>query len=324
MAVYTDVSLDALNHFLSDYDIGTARSFKGIAEGVENSNYFLETTDIRAILTLYEKRINADDLPYYLSIMAHLAAKGLPAPLPIKDKAGKALKTLMNRPACVISFLSGVSTDTPSTRQCYRVGKALAEMHQALADFDQNKPNDFSTTNWQSMIMATQDDCSNSHHQNMHRELVQEMAYLEGNWPEDNQLPVGTIHGDLFPDNVLFTGDSVSGLIDFYFACTDTLAYDLAIMITAWCFDSRQNFMAAHASALARGYGEIRPLTDTEKSMMTILCRGACLRFTLTRLVDWFIDVDGAVVKKKNPEDFFKRLQFFQSVQEDILWQNPS
>lgn len=314
MAVYTKVSAKALGAFLKDYDAGKAVSFKGIAEGVENSNYLLETTEMRAILTLYEKRADPADLPYYLDIMSHLAAKGVQSPEPIQDKQGQALKKLAGRPACMISFLTGVSTETPNSNQAFAVGELLATLHESLMDFPQKRPNSLSIDSWQQMIDAARDaaTATDSPFAALHREAESECKSLMQHWPQD--LPTGTIHADLFPDNILLTGDSVTGVIDFYFACTDALAYDLAVTLTAWCFDVHQTYLPNLAAAMIKGYESVRPLTATEKTALPLLCRGSCMRFMLTRLTDWFVDTGTAVVHKKDPRDYQARLRHFQSM----------
>jgi len=313
MAVYTQVDDQMLAAFLAKYDVGDAVSFKGIAEGVENSNYLLATTKAQYILTLYERRANLADLPYFLDMMEHLAQKGLPAPLPIKDKSGAALQTLAGRPACMISFLQGVSVDHMSENHCAELGATLALMHNALSDYPVNRENELSLTGWVDLFAKLKnkvDDvlpgvC----------DLIEtEIAFLQENWPSD--LPEGTIHADLFPDNVLFTGEKITGLIDFYFGCTDILAYDLAICINAWCFNDDHVFEAKNAKRLLEMYDIHRRLTPAEQDALPILCRGAALRFLLTRLYDWLHPVEGAVVRPKDPADYVKRLKFHQSVKD--------
>lgn len=313
MAVYTKVDDQTLNAFLANYDVGEAVSFKGIAEGVENSNYLLETTKSRYILTLYEKRANPEELPYFLNLMEHLEANGIPSPLPIRDKKGKALQTLAGKPACLISFLSGVSVDYPSEMQCAALGAMLAEMHKAGQSFTENRANDLSLDGWKSLAEKTQNRADEVA-PDLADEIAHEIASLSKNWPQG--LPSGTIHADLFPDNVLFTGNSITGVIDFYFGCTDMLAYDLAVCINAWCFDQDHNFMPAHAKRLVEMYDAHRPISAAEITALPLLCRGAAMRFLLTRLYDWLNPVEGAVVTPKNPLDYLKRLKFHQQVRD--------
>ncbi len=313
MAVYTQVDDRTLAAFLADYDVGNATSFKGIAEGVENSNYLLETTKARFILTLYEKRANPDDLPYFLDMMEHLAKHDIPAPLPIRDKTGDALRTLNGRPACLISFLSGVSVNEPSPEHSAALGAMLARMHIATRNFDQNRPNDLSLEGWKKLAQDTKaraDEVAPG----LAQLIADELAFLDANWPKD--LPKGTVHADLFPDNVLFTGHEITGVIDFYFGCTDFLAYDIAICINAWCFDRDQQFNAQCAKRMTELYDTHRRLEGAEVAALPILCRGAALRFLLTRLYDWLNPVEGAVVKPHNPIEYLKKLKFHQSVRD--------
>ncbi|WP_417451357.1 homoserine kinase [Kordiimonas sp.] len=313
MAVYTQVDDRTLAEFLAQYDVGEAISFKGIAEGVENSNYLLETTKARFILTLYEKRADPEDLPYFLNMMEHLASQGVPSPLPIRDNAGDALKTLAGRPACLISFLSGVSVNQPSPDQCAALGAMLAQMHTAADGFDEVRENDLSLGGWHKLADTIRERADEVL-PGLSAMIDNELAYLDAAWPSD--LPRGTIHADLFPDNVLFTGDQITGVIDFYFGCTDYFAYDIAICINAWCFDDAQRFDAARAKRLTELYDIHRRLSGAEVTALPVLCRGAALRFLLTRLYDWLNPVKDAVVKPHDPMDYVRRLKFHQQVRD--------
>lgn len=313
MAVYTHVDDRTLAAFLADYAVGRAKSFKGIAEGVENSNYLLETTEARFILTLYEKRADPEDLPYFLNMMEHLAKHDIPAPLPIRDRAGSALKTLNGRPACLISFLSGVSVNDPGPEHSAALGAMLARMHVATKDFTGKRPNVLSLEGWKQLALDTKERADEVA-PGLAQLIADELAFLEKNWPEN--LPKGTVHADLFPDNVLFTGNEITGVIDFYFGCTDFLAYDIAICINAWCFDHEQRFNAQSAKRMTELYDTHRRLEGSEISALPILCRGAALRFLLTRLYDWLNPVEGAVVKPHNPVEYLRKLKFHQSVRD--------
>ncbi|MCJ9427626.1 homoserine kinase [Kordiimonas marina] len=313
MAVYTHVDDTTLAAFLDRYDVGQAVSFKGIAEGVENSNYLLETTKGRYILTLYEKRANPADLPYFLDLMEHLAAAGLPAPLPIHDKTGQALQELAGRPACLISFLTGVSVDHPSPNQCASLGAVLAGMHKATETFQETRPNDLALAGWKKLAEQTADRADEVE-DGLSKLIADEIAFLEANWPKG--LPTGTIHADLFPDNILFSGDRITGVIDFYFACTDMLAFDIATCINSWCFDEAHLFVPAKAKRLTELYDGHRPLSAAEIDALPILCRGSALRFLLTRLYDWLNPVPGAVVRAKDPREYLKKLNFHRAVRD--------
>jgi len=313
MAVYTHVDSAILSGFLARYDVGEAVSFKGIAEGVENTNYLLETTKARFILTLYEKRANPDDLPYFLGIMEHLAQKGLPAPLPIRDKKGNALQMLAGRPACMISFLKGVSVTQLEESHCAALGSTLATMHNALLDYSPERINDMALSGWTKLASATKDH-ADAVMPGLQALIDDELAFLHENWPSG--LPTGTIHADLFPDNILFKDTEITGVIDFYFGCTDMLAYDLAICLNAWCFDIEHVFEAPKAKRLIEMYDIVRSLTPAEQDALPVLCRGAALRFLLTRLYDWLNPVEGASVNAKDPADYVKRLKFHQQVKD--------
>jgi homoserine kinase type II len=313
MAVYTQVDDQTLAEFLSQYDVGEATSFKGIAEGVENSNYLLETTKARFILTLYEKRANPEDLPYFLEMTEHLANAGIPAPLPIHARDGVALRTLAGRPACLISFLTGVSVKQPDNDHCAALGAMLAKMHLAADGFEGTRTNDLSLSGWHRLADATAaraDEVAPG----LAEVIRAELEFLDANWPKG--LPMGTTHTDLFPDNVLFTGHEITGVIDFYFGCTDMFAYDLAVCINAWCFDAEQRFIGARAKRLTEMYDMFRDLGPDEIAALPILCRGAALRFLLTRLYDWLNPVAGAVVRPHDPLEYLRKLKFHQQVRD--------
>lgn len=318
MAVYTQVASDQLATFLSRYDLGEAVSFKGIAEGVQNSNYFVETTRGRYFLTLYEARVDLQQLPYFLELMTHLANKGLPVPRPIADLDGVTLQTLAGRPACLIQFLNGVSVNEPSTDECYAAGAALGSMHTALADFGLTRVNDLALPGWH--ILA--DTCAVRAAElpkGLPELIAGELPYLDRNWP--HHLPKSTVHADLFPDNLMFTAGHVSALIDFYFACTDIRAYDLAVMHSAWCFSADgRSFYAERAAALIAGYRSTHPLTEAEIAALPILCRGAAMRFMLTRAFDWINTPADALVTRKPPEAFARRLGWYQSASLPMLF----
>jgi homoserine kinase type II len=310
VAVYTEVSDEALTAFLSAYDIGTLLSYKGIAEGVENTNFFLHTTAGSYILTLYEKRVRADDLPFFLNLMEHLAARGLACPEPIRNRSGVALGELCGRPAVIVSFLEGVSVKRPGLDHCRALGGALAGLHAAGRDFGMRRDNNLSVESWGPLFAGA------AHHADtvspgLDERVRGDLAALQSGWPSG--LPTGVIHADLFTDNVFFIGDDLSGLIDFYFACTDAFAYDLAICINAWCFEADGSFHRDKGAALIAGYEAVRRLDPQEVAALPILCRGAALRFLLTRLVDWLNVPPGALVQPKDPLEYDRRLTFHRS-----------
>jgi homoserine kinase type II len=311
MAVYTDVTDEALFAFLAAYDLGAVLSFKGIAEGVENSNFLLNCEGGHFILTLYEKRVNAADLPFFIGLMEHLAAKGLSCPLPVKKRDGKALGELAGRPAAIVTFLDGVSTRKPQAQHCFETGRALAELHLDAEGFALSRPNALSLDHWPALFQSCGDGADKVA-PGLAREIASELDALQRQWP--CHLPQGVIHADLFPDNVFFIGEKLSGLIDFYFACNDALAYDLAICLNAWCFEADASFNAAKGRALLQGYESRRKLNMEERLALPILARGAALRFLLTRLYDWLNVPPGALVRPKNPLEYLDRLRFHQMI----------
>jgi homoserine kinase type II len=312
MAVYTDVAADELAGFLERYDLGELLSYKGIAEGVENSNFLLHTRAGTFILTLYEKRVARDDLPFFLNLMTHLASHGVRCPQPLLDRRGEALGTLAGRPAAIINFLEGVWPRKPNVAHCAGVGQALAKMHLAGRDFSMKRANALSVSGWRPLFDAAAPRADELQH-GLRAFLEAELDHLEnGSWPQ--QLPQGVIHADLFPDNVFFLGDKLSGLIDFTFACNDTLAYDVAICINAWCFESDHSFNVTKARAFLDAYNRERKLSDAEEDALPMLARGAAIRFLLTRLVDFLNVPPGALVRPKDPLEYVRKLRFQQGV----------
>lgn len=319
MAVYTEIDDDQLAGLLARYDLGSALSCKGIAEGVENSNYLLVTETGNFILTLYERRVNRDDLPYFLGLMNHLAGKGLACPTAIRDRAGNTLNEVAGRPCAIISFLTGVWPRKPTARHCQDLGAATARLHLAGRDFPMQRVNALSVAGWGRLVADCRDGADGVR-PGLAADILREYDALQAAWPDpagrsgDRPLPHGVIHADLFPDNVFFLGDSFSGVIDFYFACNDYFAYDLAICLNAWCFESDGAFNVTKARALLNGYESVRPLTDGEVHTLPLFARGAALRFLLTRLYDWLNQVPGALVKPKDPLEYWQKLKFHRQV----------
>ncbi len=310
MAVYTDVAVEDLAAFIADYDLGELLSYKGIAEGVENSNFLLHTGAGHFILTLYEKRVAASDLPFFLALMEHLAGRGIVCPQPVKNKKGAVLGQVAGRPAAIVTFLDGMWIRRPDARHCAAVGTALAKLHLAGADFAGKRDNALSVAGWRPLYEHCRERADNVQY-GMKATIAQELESLEKSWPR--ALPQGVIHADLFPDNVFFLGDRLSGLIDFYFACTDTLAYDVAICLNAWCFEPDVSYNVTKGRALLQAYAKVRRMSDGELAAMPLLARGAALRFLLTRLVDWLDVPPGALVRPKSPQEYFRKLRFHQA-----------
>lgn len=311
MAVYTHVSAEALTAFLARYGVGELVSAKGIAEGVENSNYLVDTTEGRFILTLYEKRVAADDLPFFMALLDHLDAKGLPVPPAIKDRDGCEIQELEGRPACLIKFLTGVSLSHPTAAQALAAGEAMGAMHRAVADFAPTRVNSMGIETWQPLFERCGRDLDTIA-DGLHDRVAGALTGVKTAWPA--HLPASAVHADLFPDNVLMLGDRVTGLIDFYFACTDLRAYDLAVMHSAWIFDAAgENPDPAIGRALLDGYGAAHPLSAEERAALPVLAQGACVRFLLSRAWDWLHTPADALVTRKDPLAYLRRLDWYQA-----------
>jgi homoserine kinase type II len=278
---------------------------------VENTNYLIHTSTGSYILTLYEKRVAEADLPFFLGLMEHLAGKGIPCPTPVHGKDGKALRRLCGRPAAIITFLDGMWPRRIRTEHCAGVGKALARLHMAGQDFAISRPNALTVDSWRPLLAASAPRADEVQ-QGLAAVLEKELGFLEASWPAD--LPSGICHADLFPDNVFFVGDKLSGLIDFYFACNDFFAYDLAVCLNAWCFERDRSFNITKARAMLSTYRQVRPFSDAELAALPLLARGCALRFLLTRLYDWLNTPAGALVKPKDPLEYLAILQFHQAV----------
>ena len=311
MAVYTEVSDTALAAFIADYDIGPALSFKGIAEGVENSNYLLLTEGGPHILTLYEKRVAAEDLPFFLGLMEHLAANGVPCPVPVHGRDGAVLRRLCGRPAAITSFLNGAWPRRPAPGHCAELGEALAHLHLAGLDYRERRANALSLDSWRPLFEKCRAGADGVV-PGLSAEVSATLERIEAEWPRD--LPRGVIHADLFPDNVFFEDTRLSGLIDFYFACNDALVYDLAVCLNAWCFEPDLSFNVTKARHLIARYRAVRRCSEAEIAALPRLAEGAALRFLLTRLYDWINQVDGALVRPKDPREYLHKLRFHRAV----------
>jgi homoserine kinase type II len=311
MAVYTDVSDDDLRAFAALYDIGEVLSCKGIAEGVENSNFLVTTERGNFILTLYEKRVAPRDLPFFIALMQHLACHGVACPTPVAGRDGIALRELCGRPAAIVTFLAGMWPRRILPFHCAAVGRALGTLHRAGASFRMTRANDLAVAGWRTLFESCRARAAEVQ-PGLAKELATELAILETVWPRD--LPTGVIHADLFPDNVFFRDRELSGLIDFYFACTDFLAYDLAICLNAWCFEADGSLNVTKARLLLDGYRRERPLVRAELAALPVLARGSALRFLLTRLFDWLNPPVGALVRPKDPLEYLRKLRFHRAI----------
>jgi homoserine kinase type II len=311
MAVYTEVSDEELERFVADYDIGEVLSCKGIAEGVENSNYLLHTEKGQYILTLYERRVAPADLPYFLNLMEHLAANGIPCPTPLHAKDGKSLRSLCGRPAAIITFLAGMWPRRVQPFHCAALGGALAEFHLAGSTFAPSRRNNLSVDAWRPLFQSCADRADRVM-PGLSSVLSAELDYLEAHWPRG--LPSGVCHADLFPDNVFFRHETLSGIIDFYFACNDFLTYDVSICLNAWCFERDGSFNVTKAKLLLSSYRKARPFSPEEIEALPLLARGNAMRFLLTRLYDWLHHPEGAFVQPKDPLEYLRILKFHQQV----------
>ena len=324
MAVYTNLGAESLARIIEAFDVGTLTSAKGIAEGVSNSNWLIETRRdsgelARFILTMYEDRTDLADLPFFLGLLDHLAAKGCPVPRTIHDRQDRAFSMHDGKALALIEFLPGVSVSRPTPAQARAVGEALASIHLEAADFGQQRANTMGLGSWKQLLAACSEEGLASIDGGFGARMHTELAYLEANWPD--ALPRSVIHADLFPDNVLMLGDEVSGLIDFYFACNDLAAFDVAITHAAWCFsDDGVRFDPALSDALLAGYESRRALTPAEREALPVLARGAAMRFIATRAYDWLNTPGDALVTPKNPMAFARRLEFYASPQSDGIF----
>ena len=313
MAVYTEVADEEMRALVASYGLGDLVSVKGIAEGVENTNYLVVTEQGRFILTLYEKRVDPADLPFFLGLMEHLARHGITCPTPLRDTAGRNLCEVAGRPAAFVTFLDGVWPKRPRPEHCAEVGGALARLHLAGRDFGMRRANALGPAGWRPLFErfeARADEIAPG----LRCLIADELDFLDRTWPDG--LETGVIHADLFPDNVFFLGERLSGLIDFYFASTDVLAYDVAVCLNAWCFEQDFSYNLTKGRRLLDAYGQVRALRPEEREALPVLARGAALRFLLTRAYDWINTPPDALVKRKDPNEYVRRLRFHQAVRQ--------
>lgn len=316
MAVYTDVSADDLNRFVAGFDIGEVVLLEGIAHGTENSNFRLLTTTGPFVLTLYEKRVDPADLPFFLGLMRHLSEAGFPCPAPIPDRHGEFLHRLSDRPAAVVAFASGDWPREITASHCREVGAVLAKLHVAAAGFPMRRANDQALSAWRS-VLANAAALADELRPGFADWISAEIAALEDGWPAG--LPTGIIHADLFPDNAFFADGAISGVIDFYFACNDALAFDIAICLNAWCFDNG-TLCPDRAEALTGGYETVRPLEPAEKTALPVLARGAAMRFLTTRLYDWFHSPEDVLAQRKDPLEFVPLIDCHRAVSDSTAY----
>lgn len=315
MAVYTHISDQELADLLKSYNIGNAIKLEAIESGVENTNYFLTTNKAKYVLTIYEKRVKHEDLPFFLGLMRYLSERGVKCPVPIINNSGSAISYIKNKPCAITAFLRGSSAKTISNNHMSSLGEAMANMHLAGNGFGISRQNDFSIACWRDMF-SKMHDRMDSFKSGIACEIEEKLKFLSDNWPDN--LPKGTIHADLFPDNVFFENNKLAGIIDFYFACNDYFMYDVAICINAWCFEKGDDFNVTKAKILLSSYDKVRKISEDELNALPILASGAALRFLLTRLYDWINRVDGALVTPKDPVEYLKRLRFHWGVKSHL------
>jgi homoserine kinase type II len=313
MAVYTKLNQNRIEEILSKYNLGKLDSFKGIEEGIENTNYFLLVNKKKFILTVYEKRVKSDDLPFFSNLMSSLNKASFKCPAPISNNKNKTITDFEGKKLMIVSFLEGKAKQNLSPANCKSVGSEVAKMHELTKKLKLNRQNDLSVNSWRKLFNSVKDKCKNIH-KDLPRLIEDNLNDVEKNWPKN--LPRGIIHADLFHDNIFFTKDKFSGVIDFYFSCEDFFAFEIAICFNALCFDGQKNnlsFNVTKAKNFIDGYKSIRKLTDEELNSMKVLSQGAALRFLLTRVFDSLNKVEGAIVKTKDPMEYLKRLEFHKN-----------
>jgi len=317
MAVYTDITDEELAGLLADFDLGNALSLKGVAEGVENSNFLLETETGRYFLTVYERRVRPEDLPFFLELLRWIAGRGFPSATPIPDRQGRLLKEVRGKPCAIVSFLSGLAVRRPSAAHCREAGAGLARLHLAAEGFPLKRANDLGQAAWAPMF-ASLGAAAEGLKPGLASTISSDLELLASRWPKD--LPEGVIHADFFPDNVFFANGKFAGAIDFYFACVDAYAYDVAVALNAWCFEPDGSFNITSARQLVAGYESCRKLSDLERSALPVLAHGAAMRFFLTRLHDWGATPAGALVRPKDPLEYERKLAVHRAAPDLVLF----
>ena len=314
MAVYTKLSENQLKEFFSKYNLGKLLDYKEIREGIENTNYFIQTEKGKFILTLYEKRVEGKDLPFFMSLMRNLFDANFPSPEPIINKNGNYITEILSKKAAVVSFLEGKEKKNLSPDNCCEVGSQAARLHLITKSLTGKRENKLSINSWRKIYKKVQKDCS-AIHPNLSKIIEKNLDEIESNWPKN--IPSGIIHADLFPDNIFFEGNKLSGIIDYYFSCYDFYAFEIAICLNALCFEGKNenlSFNVTKAKKFIDGYSSIRKLTEEEKKSLKVLCQGAAIRFLLTRVFDYLNLTEGAIVKIKDPVEYLKRLEFHDNV----------
>ena len=313
MAVYTKLNKENIEGILANYSIGRLEEFRGIEDGIENTNYFLLVDNKKYILTIYEKRVKEKDLPFFSNLMIGLSKKDFKCPVPIKNKNNKTISLYKNKSLMIVSFLEGKSKSILSPNNCKSLGQEVARMHLITRNLGIKRQNDLSIRSWRKIFDQVRDKCTDIH-KDLPKLIESNLIDVEKNWPKN--LPKGIIHADLFSDNIFFKDDKFNGIIDFYFSCNDFYALEIAICFNALCFDgSKDNlsFNVTKAKNFMNGYGQLRDLSDGEKENIKVLSQGSALRFLLTRVFDTINTVEGAIVKVKDPMEYLVRLEFHKN-----------
>ena len=313
MAVYTQLNQNKIEEILSNYNLGKLDSFKGIEEGIENTNYFLSVNKKKLILTVYEKRVKSEDLPFFSNLMSSLNKANFKCPAPVRNNNNSTITNFNGKKLMIVSFLEGKAKSNLSPENCKAIGIETAKMHELTKNFKIKRHNDLSINSWRSLFDTVKDQCSTLH-KDLPKLIEENLDSVEKNWPKD--LPKGIIHADLFHDNIFFNKDKFSGIIDFYFSCEDFFAFEIAICFNALCFDGAKenlSFNVTKAKSFIDGYSSVRKLSDPEKQSIKVLSQGAALRFLLTRVFDALNTVEGAIVKVKDPIEYLQRLEFHKN-----------
>ena len=316
MAIYTKLSENVLKEFFSKYNLGKLVNYNGIQDGIENTNYFVQTDKGKFILTIYEKRVEEQDLPFFMGLMRNLFDSNFPSPEPLINKNGNYITEIANKKAAVVSFLNGSAKKILSPDNCNKVGIESAKLHMITKNLKGKRENRLSVDSWKKIYKKIKKDCTKIH-PNLTNIIEKNLQEIENSWPKN--IPSGIIHADLFPDNIFFKGNTVTGIIDFYFSCHDFYAFEIAICLNALCFEGQKenlSFNVTKAKKFIDGYSSIKKITEEEKKYLKILCQGAAMRFLLTRVFDYLNLTEGALVKIKDPIEYLKRLEFHNSVKD--------
>jgi len=314
MAIYTKLSENNLKEFLLKYNLGKLLNYKGIQEGIENTNYCIQTDKGKYILTVYEKRVDEKDLPFFMGLMKNLFNENFPSPEPIINKNGSYITEMIGKKAAIVSFVDGSAKKNLSPNNCYEVGIQTAKLHMITKNLSGKRENKLSINSWRKIYKNVQGDCAKIH-PNLAKIVEKNLDEIENSWPKN--IPSGIIHADLFPDNIFFKSNKLTGIIDFYFSCNDLYAFEIAICLNAFCFEGQKenlSFNVTKAKKFIDGYSSIRKLTEEEKESLKILCQGAAIRFLLTRVFDYLNLIEGAIVKIKDPIEYLKRLEFHNGI----------